>query len=111
MTVGDVFAATERHSRHCFIKPGGVETDSLHFFEHSEAQLFAWPEASERFALLPGALQHLAFALPDEEPARVLRRLVAFGVEATPITDLGRVSNLLFKDNNGLLLEATWSST
>lgn len=111
MRVGDVFDATQRQGRHCFIKPGGVETDGLHFFEHPEARLFAWPEASERFALVPGALQHLAFALPDEESAFILRRrLVAFGVEATPVTDLGPVSNMLFRDNNGMLLEATWSS-
>lgn len=111
MTVGDVFAATERQGRHCFIKPGGMETDGLHFFEHPEARLFAWPEASERFTLVPGALQHVAFVLPDEESALALRRrLVVFGVEATPVTDLGPVSNMLFRDNNGLLLEATWSS-
>ena len=61
--------------------------------------------------MIPGALQHIAFALPDEEAALALRgRLAAFGIEATPVTNLGPVSNMLFKDNNGLLLEATWAS-
>jgi len=27
----------------------------------------------------------------------------------TDITNLGPVSNMLFRDNNGLLLEATWA--
>ena len=112
MRVGDVFPATERLGRHCFIRPGGVETDGMHFFENPDAQLFAWPGASERYALVPGALQHLAFALPGEEEALALRRrLAAFGVEATPVTNLGPVSNILFRDNNGMLLEATWTST
>ena len=111
MRVGEVFAATERQGRHCFIKPGGVETHGIHFFERTDARVFAWPEASERFAVVPGALQHIAFALPDEEAALALRRrLAATGVEATPVANLGPVSNMLFKDNNGLLLEATWAS-
>jgi hypothetical protein len=29
-------------------------------------------------------------------------------VEVTDTTDLGPISNMLFRDNNGLLLEATW---
>lgn len=111
MRVSDVFPATERQGRHCFIKPGGAQTDGLHFFEHPDARLFPWPEASERFVVVPGALQHIAFALPDEQAALALRRrLAAFGVEATPVANLGPVSNMLFKDNNGLLLEATWAS-
>jgi hypothetical protein len=66
------------------------------------------PEARETD--LPGALQHVAFALPDEGSAHSLRRrLAAAGVEVTDITDLGPISNMLFRDNNGLLLEATWA--
>ena len=29
MRVGDVFPATQRQGRHCFVKPGGTETDGL----------------------------------------------------------------------------------
>ena len=109
MRVGDVFAATERQGRHCFIKPGDVETLGLHFFELREARVFPYPETFERFAFVPGALQHVAFALPDEAAAMALRRrLEGFGVEATPTTNLGSISNMLFRDNNGMLLEATW---
>jgi hypothetical protein len=83
----------------------------LHFFEHPSARLFAWPETFERFAFVPGALQHVAFALPGEEAALALRRrLDEFGVEVTPNTNLGPISNMLFRDNNGLLLEATWAN-
>jgi catechol 2,3-dioxygenase-like lactoylglutathione lyase family enzyme len=109
MRVGEVVAATERQGRHCFIKPGDAETWGLHFFELADARIFAYPESFERFAFVPGALQHVAFGLPDEESALSLRRrLAAFGVEVTDTTDLGLISNMLFRDNNGLLLEATW---
>jgi catechol 2,3-dioxygenase-like lactoylglutathione lyase family enzyme len=109
MLVGKVFAATEQQGRHCFVRPGeDVETWGMHFFEHPDAQLFAWPEG-ERFAFVPGALQHVAFALPGEEAALALRRrLEQLGTEVSPSTNLGRISNMLFRDNNGLLLEATW---
>ncbi len=110
MSVGEVFGATERQGRHCFIKPGDVETWGLHFFEQPDAEVFAYPETFERYAFVPGALQHLAFALPDEAAALTLRRrLAAFGMEMTDITNLGPVSNMLFRDNNGLLLEAAWA--
>lgn len=111
MSVGEIAGATERQGRHCFVKPGeDAETWGLHFFEHPDARLFPWPEA-ERFAFVPGALQHVAFALPDEKAALALRRrLDEFGVEVTPNTNLGRVSSMFFRDNNGLLLEATWAN-
>ncbi len=111
MSVGEVVGATERQGRHCFIRPGdAVETWGLHFFEQAGAQVFAYPETFERYAFVPGALQHVAFALPDEAAALALRRrLAAFGVEMTDITNLGEVSNMLFRDNNGLLLEAAWA--
>jgi catechol 2,3-dioxygenase-like lactoylglutathione lyase family enzyme len=110
MRVGEVISATERQGRHCFIKPGDtVETWGLHFFERPDAEVFAYPETFERYAFVPGALQHVAFALPDEAAALALRRrLTAFGVEMTDTTNLGEVSNMLFRDNSGLLLEAAW---
>ena len=110
MHVGEVVGATERQGRHCFIKPGDVETWGLHFFEQPDAEVFAYPETFERYAFVPGALQHVAFALPDEAAALALRRrLAAFGVEMTDVTNFGGVSNMLFRDNNGLLLEAAWA--
>ena len=110
MRVGEVVGAAGRQGRHCFIKPGdGSETWGLHFFEQPDAEVFAYPETFERHAFVPGALQHVAFALPDEAAALALRRrLDAFGVGMTDITNLGSVTNMLFRDNNGLLLEATW---
>jgi len=109
MGIGEVVGATGRQGRHCFVKPGDAETWGLHFFEQPDAEVFAYPETFERYAFIPGALQHVAFALPDEEAALALRRrLAAFGVDMTGVTNLGMVSNMLFRDNNGLLLEATW---
>ncbi len=66
----------------------------------------------ERFVFVPGALQHIAFALPTMMDAQQLReRLTSYSVPATDIGTLGAVRNILFQDNNGLLLEATWPGT
>ena len=63
----------------------------------------------QRFEFIPGALQHIAFALPDLVAAHALReRLTAHGIATTEIGDLGPVQNMLFRDNSGILLEATW---
>jgi catechol 2,3-dioxygenase-like lactoylglutathione lyase family enzyme len=106
MQAGEVM---DRHGKHCFIKPGDSETWGLHVFETPEAQIFPYPDSSERFVFIPGALQHIAFALPDEKAALVLReRLTQHGVRITGINELGPIRNFLFVDNNGTLLEATW---
>ncbi|MGQ0604551.1 MAG: VOC family protein [Anaerolineales bacterium] len=101
--------ATDRNGRHCFIRPGETEAWGLHFFEQPEAQLFPYPEGLQRFVFVQGALQHIAFALPNREAALALReRLNAAGVPTTGINTLGPISNFLFRDNTGLLLEAAW---
>ena len=62
-----------------------------------------------RSAFIPGALQHIAFALPDLAAAHALReRLAALDIATTEIGDLGLVQNMLFRDNSGILLETTW---
>jgi hypothetical protein len=59
--------------------------------------------------LLPGAMQHIALALPDESAALVLQdRLQTCGVKSTGINTIGPIKNILFFDNNGILLEATY---
>ncbi|MBV9788121.1 MAG: VOC family protein [Chloroflexi bacterium] len=109
MQVGPILQGAGGQGRHCFIRPGATEAWGLHFFEHPDAQVFAYPQNFPRFAVLPGALQHIAFTLPDEVAALTLRqRLAAFGVAMTDIAQIGPISNTLFRDNNGLLLEATW---
>lgn len=109
MQIGEIMA---REQRHCFIKPGDTDAWGLHFFETPDAQVFPYPGLMARFAFIPGALQHIAFALPDEPAALILReRLRSHGVEMTPINALGTIRNFLFADNNGILLEATWPST
>jgi catechol 2,3-dioxygenase-like lactoylglutathione lyase family enzyme len=109
MAASPILPASPHNGRHCFIKPGATDSWGLHIFEQPEAQIFAYPREMPRFAVVPGALQHIAFALPDEAAALLLReRLERHGVAPTPFTTLGRVRNMLFHDNNGLLLEATW---
>lgn len=106
MQAGDIM---DRYGKHCFIKPGSSETWGLHIFETSEAQIFPYPDSSERFVFIPGALQHIAFALPDEQAAMALReRLHTHHVHTTGVNDLGPIRNFLFVDNNGTLLEAAW---
>ncbi|SRR6266498_3022431 len=109
MQVGDIHPARGGNGRHCFIKPGMNETWGLHVFEQADAHIFPYPETLARFVFIPGALQHIAFALPDEAAALALReRLHRHNVHMTPIGDLGPIRNTLFLDNNGILLEAAW---
>jgi catechol 2,3-dioxygenase-like lactoylglutathione lyase family enzyme len=121
MSVGDVYPATPRRGRHCFIRPGEALTWGFHFFEHPGAELFAIrdvlaslfadPAAAARFSFMPGALQHIALALPNAPAAATLReRLSEHGVPTTDIYALGPVRNFMFPDTTGLLLEAAWPS-
>lgn len=109
MQVTRLMPATDRNGRHCFIKPGESDTWGLHIFEQPDAQIFAYPQDLQRFVCVPGVLQHIAFALPGRAEGLALReRLVRFGVATTDINRIGPIENLLFRDNNGVLLEATW---
>ena len=65
MEIAAVFPATDRNRRHCFIKPGATEAWGLHIFERADAKIFPFPEEMQRFVFIPGALQHIAFALPS----------------------------------------------
>jgi hypothetical protein len=49
MCVEEVVGATERQARHCFIKPGDVETWGCPFFEQPDAEVFAYPKTFERY--------------------------------------------------------------
>jgi catechol 2,3-dioxygenase-like lactoylglutathione lyase family enzyme len=111
MTIGDKFPATEQRGAHCFIKPGSTEAWGIHFFEYPDAELFTTSGFGDRFAFFRGALQHIAFGLPDEATGLALRkRLQSHHIELSPINTLGTLRNFLFTDNNGLLLEATWAT-
>lgn len=96
--------------RHCFVRPGEQSsTWGLHFFEHPGAEIAQHPQGLRTHGFIPGALQHVAFALPDARAAERLReRLTRHGVEATPTGTIGPIQNMLFLDNHGILLEATW---
>lgn len=121
MQAGDIFRAVKGRGRHCFVKPGDTETWGIHFFEYKEAQIFQSaetlkrlaqePESEDLYRSLPGALQHIAFALLSEEHALALRdKLRLHGVVMTDIYDLGGIRNYIFIDNNGIQLEAAWPS-
>jgi catechol 2,3-dioxygenase-like lactoylglutathione lyase family enzyme len=112
MQVGDILHRGGLGGRHCFVKPGDGDGLGMHFFEHIEAQLFPYPQEPAPPVFIPGALQHLAFGLPDSDAAEALReRLRAQGIEPWPTGLAGPLQSMLFFDNNGLMLEATWPNT
>ena len=97
--------------RHCLIDPGAGRMRGLHFIERPDAELGTQAEALEGPPpfVIGGAFQHVAFALPDRTAALALReRLRERNLVTTEIIDTGPMSNLMFADNNGILLEATW---
>ncbi len=119
MKAGTVYPATLRRGRHCFVKPGDTESWGIHFFEHGDAQIFQSVDALKRlaenrdsvelFQFLPGALQHIAFALQSEADGLALRdKLHTQGIVMTEIYDQGSIRNFIFADNNGIQLEAAW---
>lgn len=119
MQAGTVYPATSMRGRHCFVKPGATDSWGIHFFEFDGAQIFQSGdslkrlaenrESAELFRFLPGALQHIAFALASERDGLALRnKLHDHGVVMTDIYDQGSIRNFIFIDNNGIQLEAAW---
>lgn len=100
---------TNINGRHAAILPGEGHL-GLHFFEEPEAKLFNPPDLKTMY-WLPGALHHISFALPDERAGIAFReRLRLHNVEMTEVMrQADTVYNMLFQDNNGMLLEAAWS--
>lgn len=89
---------------HLFIDAGGGAT--LHFWQTDSAEIFRQPLGYRGY--VPGAMQHLALRLPDEDALRQLQaRLREAGVEVSDIVDQGGVRLCFFLDNNGILLEAS----
>lgn len=104
-----VAPAGEMHGRHAAFLPG-VGFLGLHFFEMPNAQIFGHPDLTEEMHWFPGALHHISFALPDERTALALqKRLQSQGIATTGVMDQGGIFNMVFQDNNGMLLEAAWS--
>lgn len=95
-----------RQGRHCFIKPGQTESWGIHFLETPDAP---FPDPATLATIPFTAVPHIAFAISGEAAAVELReRLLAQGVTVTNINEMGPIRNILFRDNNGHLLEATW---
>lgn len=81
----------------------------MHVFEQTNVQLLRYPDGLRRFVFVAGTLQHIAFALPSHTEGLALReRLARFGIVTSDINIIGPIENVLFRDNNGLLLKATW---
>lgn len=102
MPVSDIAPSEEGRGRHCIVmvKPGDSETWGLHFFERP-GQVQADAGAARQETLL-----HIAFRLPDEASAQLLREhLQRHKVEITEIPEL---NSFVFWDNNGIMLEALW---
>ena len=81
------------------------------FFERAEPDGPGMaPGWSHGFRLVPGALQHLALEVADEETLESLRqRLVDAGIEVTEWLHEGSMRQFLFADNNGILWEVNWT--
>ena len=110
MQAGEVALQTAQSTsrRHLFITPGDTRSWGLHVFENVSAKRETM-NLQKALETTNVGVQHLAFALPNENAARGLRRrLSEHGVEMTPVRKLGPICNTLFLDNNGFLLEATW---
>lgn len=92
-------------ARHIFIGIGGGA--ALHFWEVPEATIYGQPIKPGPPRFVPGALQHLALRLADEQALTAMRdRLRAAGVETAGIFAQGEVRLFFFEDNNGITLEA-----
>lgn len=110
MHATDIAPANPIHGRTCTIKPSPTATSELHFFEQADAHpIQLHPEMLQRLIFPTVGAHHIAFALPDATAgSRLQERLQAAGISTTPVMDQGDVYNLLFQDNNDLLLEANW---
>ena len=112
MQAGEIYQARGGKTRHCFIKPGNTPAQGIHFWEVPGAQLPPPVESLEWHqpeTVTAGMLLHLAFALSDEAAALALReRLRKLQVQMGEINDLGSLRNMVFLDNNGVMLEAIW---
>ena len=110
MHAADIAPANPIHGRTCTIKPSPNASSELHFFEQADAQPLApHPDMLQRLMFPTSGIHHIAFALPDGAAGeRLQERLQVAGIPTTPVMDQGDVYNLLFHENNGLLLEANW---
>jgi catechol 2,3-dioxygenase-like lactoylglutathione lyase family enzyme len=100
--------ANPMHGRHAGLMADQKLPQFLHFFEYKDAEIVAPPDMNTMH-WLPGALHHISIILPDEAEARaVYNHIESLGIETTGIMDQGDIWNFLFKDNNGIVIEAAW---
>ena len=96
------------HGRHYFFKAGHF---LIHFFEQPDAKI-AVPSPDwmkNPITLVPGAYQHIALGMENEESLLALReRLISADVAVTDLMNQGPIRQFLFLDNN-IFLEANWT--
>lgn len=112
MTIAAVGPADPPLGRDCIVAVGDDAMSHIHFFEQVGAPVHP-VDPQNLLAPPPGGsgVHHVAFGLPDEAAALALReRLRAHGVAMTEIMDQGPFRDMLFRDNNGVLIEAAWPS-
>jgi catechol 2,3-dioxygenase-like lactoylglutathione lyase family enzyme len=98
----------EAHGRHAILSVGGSGL-GLHFFEDPTAQIFTHPDALGAMHFVPGALQHIALSLPDEEAGQALfAHLHEAGIPTTEVMEQGLTRNFVLLDNIGILIEVAW---
>ena len=123
MEPGPIMDGTELFERHCFLKLAGTEVDvSLHVIEHPQAirinaglPLVAF-ENQDDYAAQGGVIEtsmplnYFGLVLADQAMGEALRsRLIEHGVECTRPIDRGPVFELIFQDNNGMMISARWA--
>jgi len=97
------------HGRHCFFRAGHF---LIHFFEQPDAKIAVLPPdwRQKPITLAPGAYQHIALEMENEESLLALReRLLSANVAVTELMSQGPIRQFLFLDNNGIFLEANWT--
>lgn len=111
MTTSEVVTSSRQGAiRNCFVYPDPANANGaigIHFFE--DAELVPTEGPADPWGRGPGAVHHVAFALACVEEASELgARLLKAGAWTSEVLDFGSTESLLLRDNNGLMLEATW---
>ena len=100
--------AGEAHGHHAILSAGGKGL-GLHFFEDAAAQIFTHPDALGALHFIPGALQHIALSLPDEEAGQaLLAHLHEVGIQTTELMEQEATQSFGLLDNTGLMIEIAW---
>jgi len=113
MSASDIVSSSRQGgARNCFVYVDARQAGSgmgIHLFEKTDLQAEPDPIGTWEQTPVVGTIHHAALALSGQQAGITLRgRLKDAGVWVSEVIDFGTTESLLFSDNNGLLLEATW---